>query len=96
MRTCAAVSFCRGLRQAEENSTISNYVFSRCHASPVPDQRVFAKFNYRVDGKYFPSPADWRDEIIYFLLPDRFSDGKRRTALCWIAPTSRRGASADF
>jgi glycosidase len=24
----------------------------------------------------FPSPADWRDEIIYFLLPDRFSDGK--------------------
>ncbi len=23
----------------------------------------------------FPSPADWRDEVIYFLLPDRFSDG---------------------
>ena len=22
------------------------------------------------------SPADWRDEVIYFLLPDRFSDGK--------------------
>jgi len=22
---------------------------------------------------YHPSPADWRDEIIYFLLPDRFS-----------------------
>jgi glycosidase len=25
---------------------------------------------------YFPSPADWRDEVIYFLLPDRFSDGR--------------------
>jgi glycosidase len=25
---------------------------------------------------YHPSPADWRDEIIYFLLPDRFSDGR--------------------
>jgi glycosidase len=25
---------------------------------------------------YFGSPVDWRDEIIYFLLPDRFSDGK--------------------
>lgn len=25
---------------------------------------------------YFPSPADWRDEILYFLLPDRFSDGQ--------------------
>lgn len=26
--------------------------------------------------RFYPSPADWRDEIIYFLLPDRFSDGK--------------------
>ena len=25
--------------------------------------------------RYHPSPADWRDEILYFLLPDRFSDG---------------------
>jgi glycosidase len=25
---------------------------------------------------YHPSPADWRDEIIYFLLIDRFSDGQ--------------------
>lgn len=24
---------------------------------------------------YFPSPMDWRDEVLYFLLPDRFSDG---------------------
>ncbi|MBD2165559.1 hypothetical protein H6G04_14265 [Calothrix membranacea FACHB-236] len=24
---------------------------------------------------YFPSPIDWRDEVLYFLLPDRFSDG---------------------
>src|SRR6185312_1635791 len=41
---------------------------------------------------YTPSPADWRDEVLYFLLPDRFSDGKeerrelltqtRRAALC--------------
>jgi len=25
-------------------------------------------------GPVHPSPADWRDQIIYFLLPDRFSD----------------------
>jgi glycosidase len=25
---------------------------------------------------YHPSPADWRDEILYFLLVDRFSDGQ--------------------
>jgi glycosidase len=30
----------------------------------------------RRDGiTYFPSPIDWRDELLYFLLPDRFSDG---------------------
>ena len=26
-------------------------------------------------GRVFPSPADWRDQTLYFLLPDRFSDG---------------------
>ncbi len=26
-------------------------------------------------GHGYPSPDDWRDEVIYFLLPDRFSDG---------------------
>jgi glycosidase len=29
--------------------------------------------------KYYPSPQDWRDEVLYFLLPDRFSDGKEST-----------------
>ena len=26
-------------------------------------------------GSVHPSPIDWRDQILYFLLPDRFSDG---------------------
>ena len=26
--------------------------------------------------RYFASPIDWRDEVLYFLLPDRFSDGR--------------------
>ncbi len=26
-------------------------------------------------GRVHPSPSDWRDQVIYFLLPDRFSDG---------------------
>jgi glycosidase len=26
--------------------------------------------------RFFPSPSDWRDEVLYFLLPDRFSDGQ--------------------
>lgn len=31
--------------------------------------------------KYHSSPADWREEILYFLLPDRFSDAKQRPLL---------------
>jgi glycosidase len=27
-------------------------------------------------GPVHPSPADWSDQILYFLLPDRFSDGR--------------------
>lgn len=27
------------------------------------------------EERFHPSPADWRDEVLYFLLPDRFSDG---------------------
>ena len=26
-----------------------------------------------------PSPTDWRDQVLYFLLPDRFSDGQETT-----------------
>jgi len=26
-------------------------------------------------GPVHPSPTDWRDQVLYFLLPDRFSDG---------------------
>lgn len=28
---------------------------------------------------YYPSPGDWRNEVLYFLLPDRFSDGQEGT-----------------
>jgi glycosidase len=27
-------------------------------------------------GSVHPSPNDWRDQVLYFLLPDRFSDGR--------------------
>ncbi len=31
---------------------------------------------HRSVGKYYSSPVDWRNEVLYFLLVDRFSDGK--------------------
>lgn len=36
---------------------------------------TLALANLQPRGDVFPSPLDWRDQVLYFLLPDRFSDG---------------------
>jgi hypothetical protein len=46
-------------------------------ASPV--ERSLAEIHLAdlTEGKsYYPSPAAWDDEVLYFLMLDRFSDGK--------------------
>ncbi|NTV68384.1 MAG: alpha-amylase, partial [Chlorobaculum sp.] len=46
-------------------------------ASPV--ERSLAEIrlaDLTADKSYFPSPATWEDEVLYFLMLDRFSDGK--------------------
>src|SRR5262249_22803654 len=30
----------------------------------------------KANRQYFPSPTHWEDEVIYFLMLDRFSDGR--------------------
>lgn len=47
---------------------------------------------------YLGSPVDWRDEIIYFLLPDRFSDGGEavRPLLDPKNPASQRPAGLQW
>src|SRR4051794_32191018 len=39
----------------------------------VPPSLEFANLQPR--GPVHPSPQDWADQVLYFLLPDRFSDG---------------------
>jgi len=36
--------------------------------------RSLADINLTPRGPVYPSPAHWRDEVLYFLLPDRFCD----------------------
>lgn len=36
---------------------------------------TLAEANLQPRGSVHPSPSDWRDQVLYFLLPDRFSDG---------------------
>jgi len=38
--------------------------------------RTLAEANLTPRGRVFPSPVNWRDQIFYQLLPDRFSDGQ--------------------
>jgi glycosidase len=46
---------------------------------PLPkDNSVIPGAPLRKIGPYTPSSDDWRDEVLYFLLVDRFSDGSER------------------
>lgn len=45
---------------------------------------------------YTPSPQDWRDEVIYFLLVDRFNDGKDRPMLDLTRLTAARPEGFRF
>ena len=41
---------------------------------PIAPQKL-SEADLKPRGTVYPSPATWRDQILYFLLPDRFSDG---------------------
>ncbi|HUE70456.1 MAG TPA: alpha-amylase family glycosyl hydrolase [Pirellulaceae bacterium] len=45
---------------------------------PVP-RRIHPEIAFPRRQQFHSSPADWRDEILYFLLVDRFSDGQEGT-----------------
>jgi glycosidase len=40
----------------------------------APDK--ISQVNLKPRGRVQPSPVSWRDQVLYFLLPDRFSDAK--------------------
>jgi glycosidase len=53
-------------------------------AAPPPKSLAEARANWpdrrmeAIPRAYTSSPADWRDEVFYFLLPDRFSNGQEK------------------
>jgi hypothetical protein len=52
-------------------------------ASPPAGLRRVADIDFRplLDRPFHPSPVAWEDEVLYFLLLDRFSDGRERDYL---------------
>jgi len=45
--------------------------------------RRLAEADLRPRGRVFPSPISWRDQILYQILPDRFSDGQEDHRPCF-------------
>ncbi|HTE31333.1 MAG TPA: hypothetical protein VK666_13220, partial [Chryseolinea sp.] len=54
-------------------------LLSQSRHESLSEVRTLLNNARRLSINYFPSPMDWRDEVLYFLLPDRFSDGKENT-----------------
>ena len=50
-------------------------------ALPRPASIDEARAHWPWRERYTPSPVDWRDECLYFFLPDRFSDTQDRPVL---------------
>ncbi len=50
----------------------------------------------RAEGGYQPSPAAWEDQVLYFLLVDRFSDGRERGVLDNNGTPSPGGSTPAF
>ena len=48
-------------------------------------------FNLNPRGNVTPSPIDWADQVLYFFLPDRFSDGREQAR-----PMFDRGHAETF
>ena len=42
----------------------------------IPQKLSEKKHFLKPRGRVFASPSTWRDQVLYFLLPDRFSDAK--------------------
>lgn len=54
-----------------------------------------ANLDLRPRGTVHPSPGDWRDQVVYFLLPDRFSDGKESEKPLFDAQNPTQFAASD-
>jgi glycosidase len=44
----------------------------------APTRLADLKWKPLREGRFHPSPSAWEDHVLYFLLPDRFSDGQER------------------
>ena len=65
-------------------------------ALPRPASIDEARARWPWRERYTPSPVDWRDECLYFFLPDRFSDSHDRPLLDRARLDEARGATGSW
>jgi hypothetical protein len=53
-----------------------------CMSEKIEKSLLEIDFAALTSRKYTPSPAAWEDQVVYFLLVDRFSDGNERGGYC--------------
>jgi glycosidase len=62
----------------QEADVMASSFATRMLGQPVP-RRMRGEIDFPRRLSYHPSPGDWRDHVLYFLLVDRFSDGQEHT-----------------
>src|SRR5689334_23748713 len=87
-------------QQLLRGSGIINQFFQKSETIMSEKQLSEVNLNALVQGRTFtPSPEHWEDEVLYFLLADRFSDGQEdgylNLAGAKVAGTTPKFASAD-
>ena len=65
-------------------------------ALPRPASIAEARAHWPWRDHYTESPVDWRDECLYFFLPDRFSDEQERPLLDRRRLDEARGARGSW
>src|SRR5512139_2025132 len=71
--------------------------FATTQLGGPPPQSIVSDVAFPRRERFHPSPGDWRDEVLYFLLVDRFSDAQEdsRPLLDRTNRAAARPAAAD-
>src|SRR3954470_24047950 len=86
---------CRALRYTPVTSRTSTAQGSRCDMSS-PTSIAQVDLSALPNKTYYDTAREWREEFIYFLLVDRFHDGKTRVPVTGSGRSTGGGSAAQL
>jgi hypothetical protein len=69
------IDLCAARERRQQNMSNIDIILN---TAPPPRNMNGALKSWPQRDSYHPSPGDWRDQVFYFLLPDRFSNGNEQ------------------